>query len=214
MKRLLCCFLAGSCLLCYGQKRNLKPRIVYKKSISFSPFALVAVDGTMSIGGEYRVKENKALLLDAGYIFYSYYLANNEKASGFTFRPAFRYYYGKRIQSYWQAQLLYKQVMYRQNDWLGKDCVNEVPSYYQFQKFKYRKQVAGLNVMAGEVMRLSDRFFLDVYAGLGIRMKLHKVIDVDYSCYRTNSGDVPDIYKPKMVTISVPVNLKIIFKLE
>jgi hypothetical protein len=214
MKTFLWCFCLLTGLSMHGQQKAIKPKIEYKQSLIISPFVLLDVDQTILIGSEYRFKEQWAVVTDAGYTFSSYYISNTKHTSGFTIRPAIRKYYGKRNELYWQAQLLYKYVTYTQNDWLGKDCVQEVPTYEQYQEFKFRKKVYGLNIMTGEIMPLSQKLFFEIYAGFGVRFKRHLVVNEPNSCYRTNSVNGPISYDAKSTTLSLPISMRLFYKLR
>jgi hypothetical protein len=214
MKTFLWCLCSFLCLAGYGQHRMPKPKIMYKKTIIFSPFALVDLDQTILPGGEYRFSQRWSVVADVGYTFSSYYITNNKNTSGFTVRPAIRRYYGRRNELFWQAQLLYKQVTYLQKDWLDKDCVEGVPTYSQYQEFRFLKKVYGINAMAGEVMPLSNKLYLEVFAGLGMRLKEHDVIGEGNSCYRTNTVGTLNMYRPRTTTISAPISLRLVYRLE
>jgi hypothetical protein len=211
MRYLLCVFyLLFVCLCAAQEKSSFFPN---KKVISFSPLALADIDHAATFGAEYFLNKKTAIVLDAGYIFNSDYLNRGLKnSSGFTFRPAIRLY-GKSGVGYWQNQILYKMVTYNMLDWLGKDCVNDVPAYEQLQNFKYRKQVFGLNTMLGRTFRLfSDRWYFDAYAGLGIRSKVHHVIKQPNSCYNLPLRGFININEDN-IKPSIPLGFKIGFVL-
>ena len=197
-----------------GQAKKAKPSIFYKHTLSIAPLALLDFDNTLLLSAEHRFNRRWAINTDFGYTFATYYLTNVDHTTGFTVRPAARMYFGKRSELFWQAQVLYKQVNYTITDWLGKECVNNVPAYEQFQQFKFRKRVAGLNVMTGEVMPLSSRLFFEISAGLGVRQKIQKVVGEENSCYKTNTAEFPNLYRAKMTTISAPISLRLVYKID
>ena len=213
MKKIFLLLFAGAALGAAAQQA--KPPIVYKQAISFNPLALADFDHTLMFTGEYRVKENIALLADVGYIFASDYLNQIQKTSGINIRPAVRWYYGKRNKGYLQLQGFYKQANYTLQDWVGKDCVDDVPTYEEFTQFGYRKKVAGLNFIIGGVLPLSPshKWLLDLYGGLGFRYKTHNLVDVT-GCYETGQGWFSELYNDDITTLSVPVGVRLTYVLR
>lgn len=213
MKILLTLLLAAATLSLSAQKN--KPLVVYKKAISLSPLALADIDHTVLLTGEYRLKPNLALLADAGYIFASDYRSNIKKTTGFNIRPSVRMYHGKRNKGYLQAQAFYKMVDYTITDWIGKDCVDGVPAYEKLEDFTYRKNVMGFNIIAGGLLPLSPshKWLIDLYGGLGIRVKNHKVVNEPDGCYELNNGGFFN-FEMNGTTISVPLGLRITHVLQ
>jgi len=211
MKSILLGLLFCVPFLLHAQRKPLD----YKMAVSFNPSLLIGSDYTVMLGAEYRVKEKIGLLLDAGYIFHSsYFEANKIKgASGFNLRPAVRWY-GRKGKEFLQLQLFYKHVDYNIYDWLGKNCVNEVPAYEQLQNFIYRKKAVTLNFIVGEMYRLSDDLYIEIYAGLGTKFKSQGPTEPN-SCYRNEGGDVGfNMYNEKSVTPNVPMGFKLVYLLK
>lgn len=181
-----------------------------KASISISPLALADVDNGIMLGGEYRFNARYAVVLDASYLFQSYYISRPENVSGFTVRPAFRFYPNRtENNSFVQVQAFYKQVDYRFYGWLDKGLVNNVPTYSQLQNFTYKKDVWGVNFMGGYKESVgAGRFYLELAGGVGIRMKQQGVTEPN-SRFREQQSF--GIYREKMTTFSLPCNIKLVY---
>lgn len=193
-----------------------KPPVVYQKAISMSPLALADVDHTLLLTGEYRFNSKLALVTDVGYIFASDYISETKRTWGFNIRPSLRMYHGKRNKGYLQAQAFYKMATYTLHDWVGKDCVNGVPAYEQEMDFDYRKKVVGFNIIAGTLLPLSrdNKWFIDLYGGLGFRHKTHRMVNEANGCYNLNSGSFLDLYNDEMTTLSLPMGVRITYVLQ
>lgn len=214
MKKILLSLSLIACLSATAQKN--KPPVIYKKAISISPFALADLDHTLLLTGEYRFSPKLGLVTDVGYIFASEYISDIKTTWGFNIRPSLRMYYGKRNKAYVQAQAFYKMANYTLNDWIGKDCVNDVPAYEERKDFDYRKNVVGFNVITGGVLPLSKshQWLIDLYGGLGIRYKTHKMINEPNSCYNLNNGFLSELYNDEITTISIPMGVRLTYVLR
>lgn len=211
MRYLLTAFSCFYIVLVSAQKTTKS--FEHKAAISISPIALADVDNGIMLGGEYRFNSRFAVAMDASYIFQSYYLNEPEQVSGFTVRPAFRFYTGRGERNeFIQVQAFYKQVDYQFYGWLDKNLVNNVPSYSQLQDYNFRKEVWGINLMAGFLEPLSlGRFYLDFTGGIGFRVKRQGVTEPNSSIrQQRNVG----IYKDKMTTLSLPMNIKLAYALS
>ena len=200
----------------YSQKMSLQAK---DKLIRINVSGLLdPIETNFSGGLEYRLKDNLAVSLDAGYIFYSnYYQARNGNSSGFLLRPAIRYYTDTYNRFYIEAELHFKTVTTKLTDWLGKDCVNNVMTYEELTNFKMRKNVIGLNLKIGHQIKLSknDRLWLEPYLGLGIKQRNEFILNEPTSCYRfggifNRRNTVSNI---KEVQGSIPVGLRFMIKI-
>lgn len=140
------------------------------------------LEPNVSIGAEYRIKENFSVSLDAGYLFYSqfYSSVDNQNATGFIVRPAVRYYPDSKRRFFIEGEFHFKQVTYQLTDWLQRDLSsNGVPSYQEYTDFKLRKQVFGFNAKLGYVLPLSkdNKIWLEPYWGIGIKLKKLFLLD-------------------------------------
>src|SRR5215218_2788993 len=151
-----------TCMVLCSAAQHIRSPFDFKTALSFNPTVLLATDQTAMLGAEHRLNNRLSLVLDAGYIFHSYYFQDNvpNSTSGFTVRPAVKYYGKRNPHTSFLFQIAYKQVNYKITDWLGKACVAGIPSYEQLQEFTYRKKVLSFNMMAGQLYRLSDRILV------------------------------------------------------
>lgn len=161
----------------------------YVSGFTFSPLALAQIDNTLMLGAEHEINYRFHLTLEGGWIFHSsYFGAGNDvsrNASGFIFRPGAKLFFSSLKQGYFQPQFFYKQVTHTMYDWLEKDVVNGTPSYQQLQEFKFRRKVHGYHGIFGVLRPIghNERFYMDVYAGLGVRYKWTKVVGEKNSRY-------------------------------
>lgn len=200
----------------YSQKMSLQAKV---KLIRINVSGLLdPIETNFSGGLEYRLKDNLAVSLDAGYIFYSnYYQARNGNSSGFLLRPAIRYYTDTYNRFYIEAELHFKTVTTKLTDWLGKDCVNNVMTYEELTNFKMRKNVKGLNLKIGHQIKLSknDRLWLEPYLGLGIKQRNEFILNEPTSCYRFGGifNRRNTVSNVKEVQGSIPVGLRFMIKI-
>ncbi len=184
---------------------------------SFNPSLLVGPDYTVMFGVEQRLKSKLALVLDAGYIFQSSFFQGEhvlKGVSGFNLRPGVKLYTKENKRFYWQMQVFYKQVNYKIYDWLGKSCVNEIPTYEQLQNFTYRKQTVSINVMVGTLFRISDAILLELYEGLGIKFKNQQPTEAT-ACYRNNErGIFLNFFRENSVTPNLAIGIKLLVRLK
>jgi len=188
----------------------------YGTAISFNPTVLIGTDYTVMLGAEHRLKNNLAVVLDAGYVFHSAYFNRDviKSTSGFSVRPGIKIYTKENKRFYLQLGVFYKQVDYKIYDWLGKDCVNEIPTYEQLQNFTYRKKSVSFNVMGGWNFRISDIILLELYTGMGVKIKNQKPTE-EGSCYRNNDPvGFGNIFTEHLVTPSLPFGIKILVPIK
>lgn len=183
----------------------------YKIAINISPLAMADVDNGLMLGAEYRFNPRIALLVDASYLFDSYYFSQPKHVSGFTIRPTLRHY-TKAKKVFVQLQGFYKQVDYTLHGWLDKNLVNNVPSYSQLQDFDYRKKVWGINFMGGVLKSISsDRFYLDIAGGLGFRFKEQGVTEPNS---RMRQWAVIGDFNDRITTLSLPLSVKLAYRFQ
>jgi hypothetical protein len=188
----------------------------FKTALSFNPVVLVATDNTAMVGAEHRLSNRFSAVLDAGYIFGSFYfLANVQKgASGFAVRPAIKYYVNNKHRKFIQLQAPYKQVTYKIEDWLGKGCVLGVPSYEKWQRFTYHKKVLSFNTLFGKLYRVNNVLMLELYGGIGVTIKDQGPTE-EATCYRNNEVGFPvSRFREHSVTSNFPVGIKLLIALK
>jgi hypothetical protein len=126
-------------------------------------------DHNLSFGIEHRLSSRWAVSVDGAWIFYSKYFVQTENTSGIIIRPALRRYFGRSRKFFVEAEFHYKDVFYRIEDWLGRDCVDDVPTYEEYTSFLYRKRVWGGRIKAGIQFRMSRNYkwWMECYSGIG-----------------------------------------------
>lgn len=188
-------------------------------AITFSPLALAQIDYTLLAGAEYRLKPRLHLAADAGYIFSSSYLEQGDskmrQATGFIFRPGLKYFPSAKENYYVHAQIFYKQVTHSIYDWLDKAVVNGVPTYQQLQDFRYRRKVIGFNAIFGFILPFanSNRLFVDMYLGAGVRQKTFEVVGEKTSRYNNRGWGLWREGQESSVVPSLPMGLRLYLKL-
>src|SRR5688572_30341313 len=104
--------------------------------LRWNPAGLIDLyDGNANLGCEIRLNQRWAGTFDAGYIFYSEYFGRAELVKGILLRPGIRRYMGKYHDLFFDLQFHYKRVTYHIDDWLGKNMVNDVPTYEEYKRF-------------------------------------------------------------------------------
>jgi hypothetical protein len=218
MKKLFLLFL--TCLSITVHAQHLKSAIDYRFAIHYNPFSLLQVDYTFLPGVEFRAGPKTSIVTEAGYIFSSDYLGSaaqkGRRASGFIIRPSARFYLNDRNSFYLQPQVFYKLVTHRLYDWLGKDCVNEVPAFEELTDFRYRREIYGFNTTAGILVPLSKsaNSYLDFYFGLGIRHKSVRIVNEPRSCYDRRGIFFGNGNNDEGTYPSVPLGIKLVFVLK
>ena len=145
-----------------------------KLTLRWNPLGILAVwDQNLSLGLEKQFSGQASYGTDVAYIFYSSYLSESDRSSGFMFRPFVRYYFRENGRDFVETELQYKRVAYEITDWIGKDVVNGVPAYEEHMTFDYIKHVYGFHIKVGTQTRLSadERWRVEWYTGLGYRWK-------------------------------------------
>ncbi|MFM2362235.1 MAG: hypothetical protein RLZZ316_1137 [Bacteroidota bacterium] len=173
------CFIM-CCLLSHAQFNTSTPTdtvFTTPWKLHFNPLALADIgDPNISGGIEYR-NNNKALHLDAGYIFTSVYHTSKRAAQpyGYYFRPAYRKYNktSSTKSNFWELRGGIKQVWYTITDWVDKDLVNGVPAYQSYETFTLKKIVLNANFIAGtqHLLNTKGKTIIEYYVGCGLRYK-------------------------------------------
>jgi hypothetical protein len=213
MKTFFTLALASMAFMANAQSSN--PEFRFKTALSFNPTVLLATDYTVMLGAEHRLPHYLALVLDAGYIFGSYYFNDNVQKGvrGFAVRPGLKLY-NRSEKGFFQFQVAYKQVDYTLEDWLGKGCVNKTPAYEKLQEFTYRKKALSFNVLAGELFRISDAVFVELYGGAGVKFKFQRPTE-EATCYRDNeTGFGFNTFEEKYITANVPLGVKLLVAIK
>ena len=204
--------IAFNATVCIAQKKE--KYILPKGSwlFRFNPTGMIdPVETNFSVGGEYRFHSNWSVSADAAWIFYSSYFGAKH-TNGFIFRPAIRYYIPHTDGMFVETELHYKYVSYRIEDWLGKNCVNGVPSYEEFTRFSYLKQAWGFHIKTGYQERIGrdKRFWMEAYLGIGPRWRSFKVKDEPNSCY-THAGDASLNIINNNLSVAIPMGIRLMY---
>lgn len=143
---------------------------------------LDVVDQNLSTGIEYRFRPQWSTGSDVAWIFNSRYFYEGKSANGFLVRPFIRYYPRKNGVGFLEAELHYKFVSYKIEDWVGRNPVNGVPSYQEFARFNYNKDAIGIHFKGGTQVDLSrdKRLRLEFIFGIGVRWKWQGAKNVVY----------------------------------
>lgn len=198
----------------YGQSKSKAYIEDETFSVRFNILGLADfIDQNVSFGGEYRFNTNWAAGTDLAYIFNSNYIQNIEQTSGLILRPFVKFYPDNFRDTYFEANLHYKNANYKLMDWLDKDVENGVPAYQEYTAFTYNKRVIGLDVKIGYITDLSanGRLKMDIYGGIGYRYKKQGVNDGVYTIQRRSLWVIEE---PESSTLSLPlgVRLRYLFK--
>jgi hypothetical protein len=190
--------------------------------LRFNPVGLAdLLDGNFTVGGEYRFNNTWSATMDAGFIFYSLYMSRSKKATGILLRPGVRKYAGKNKDYFFDLQFHYKEVMYRVNDWIQRDVINEASAYSQLTTFRFRKQVYGVHLMAGgkEFLTKDHRLFLEIVVGFGIHYKVtgayheeNSRIEDPFALTINRAGNMKT--PARAVVPALPMTLRLVYKLR
>ena len=212
MRYFLLLFFAG-CSLCPAAQ-NRSRNFGFNTAVSVNPFMLIGEDITFMVGAEQQLKDKLSVVMDVGYVFQSEYFNGMDVmkgVSGFNLRPGIKFYTKETKRSYLMAQLFYKQVGYKVYDFLGKDCVNGVPTFEQLQDFTYRKRTISMNFIAGKYYHLSDMLLFELYGGIGVKSKNQKPTEKN-SCYCNNDrGIIFSKFQEQITMPNFPVGFKLVY---
>lgn len=196
-------------------QKNIGVLLQPKTSLRFNILGLAdPIDENLSFGIEHRFRSKWSVGTDVGWVFNTTYIGNSKGVNGIIARPFLRYYPEHR-NSFWEAELHYKYVSYKIEDWLGRIPINNVPTYQEFTTFNLQKYAAGIHVKWGFQSNLSrdKKFKFEFVSGLGIRFKWHKVLDGIYTTGRSiiNINNItPETY----IGAVVPVTLRLIYVIK
>lgn len=188
-----------------------------KWALRANPMGLADVlDGNLSVGMERYLNSRWSLTTDLSFIFYSAYLPTNRRALGYIIKPALRFYTSSERSLFMEISFFYKRCGYKVKDWLGKDCVNDVPAYEKYETFIFSKRVTGINVQAGWRRDLTRNklWRMELYIGLGIRRKWQDVRGDPMDCYQTNSVFNTEINQTTFIGGSLPHGLRVIYTIQ
>lgn len=162
----------------------------YDWALRINPLGLIDVfDHHLNVGVEKVLNSYWSVALEASGYFASQYYADARRTSGYMVKPSIRFYADKEKFFFLEVEPFYKQVNYRMEDWLGKESVEGIPSYFEFTEFVLQKKVVGGHLKAGIQTNLTrDRnWWIEFTLGAGIRSK-KRGIKGDPRAVFNNSG--------------------------
>ena len=81
----------------------------------------------------------------------------------------------------------YKNVVYKVEDWIGRDITNGVAAYEEFSTYNFKKRVLGINLVIGNKWSLNKKtnnINLEPYVGFGLRVKKQNSDNITFSFNR------------------------------
>src|SRR5688572_31195340 len=112
----------------HAQEEDEAVRIRTDRFLRFNFLGMVdPLDHNFTVGFEQPLSNHLAVAMDAGWIFHSQYFTNATSSNGILLRPAIRWYPRAEGRGFLEAELHYKMVSYKLEDWIGRDCDNNVP---------------------------------------------------------------------------------------
>ena len=145
--------------------------------IKFSPLALFDGDNTVQFGVEVPIRNTRfSLQEDLGYgtsDFSIWYSGSVDRPSKSTFKSRtqlrYNYYGGAHFKAYVAGEFMYKRVLYRENEWVGMDCVYGDCGYFQNMPVRIERTVSAYHPRLGWQFYFSSRLTLDLFLGVGLR---------------------------------------------
>lgn len=186
-------------------------------AIRFNITGLVDVfDMNLTFGAEKKLTNNLSVAVDAGWIFFSQRFEETKSTNGLLLRPSVRFYPGKKL-FYIEGELHIKHVIYRMEDWIGREAVNGVPAYEQFATFKLRKDVIGPHIKAGRMVAIfqNPRLMLDFYLGVGVHFRRYKIPGQPAnSTYRVQSDFNRIVVGETKQQFALPAGVRMVYRFE
>lgn len=184
--------------------------------IRFNPLGLIDVnDLNLSIGVEKRFSAKSSVAFDFAYLIYDVKFRDQGKTRGIMLRPAYRLFTGESF-FFIEGELHYKLVTHRIIDWVGRGVVNNVPSYFEYTRFRLRKEVFGVHLKAGRQYNVSEKIWLEVYLGIGIHFRQYRIANHPDWQYDLG-GDFPrqgSVMGKTDVLPAIPAGLRVLYRLS
>ena len=147
--------------------------------LKWSPLSLYDFDNTFQLGVEVPLPDSRfTIQQDIGYgqanfnVWYMGRNSNRPDKSTIKARTQFRFYFleRSRFRAYVAGEYLYKRVVNRKQDWIGRDCaVSGGCSFFENMYVRQGRFVNALHAKAGWHFYFSNRISLDVFTGFGLR---------------------------------------------
>lgn len=214
MRFLIMFILQASLLFRAAAQENPEPYSDYNWALRSNPLGLADfLDHNINLGTEFRFHKKWSFSTDLAYIFYSRFYNQSKGASGYMVKPAIRYYAVNRARLFFEWDIFYKHVGYKMEDWIGKNCVNGVPTFDMNTLFVLQKKVVGTNIKIGKQFNISEdkRLKAEVYLGLGIRHRWSSIKNDPNACFR-NGGLFGDEFINGPITLpGLPAGIRFIY---
>lgn len=146
--------------------------------IKFSPLPLFDLDNTVQFGVEIPLgTKGLSLQQDLGYGneamngWYEDQNAGPDDKQTFKSRTNLRYYYfqRKRVRGYVGGEVMLKQVLYRDTQWVGMDCADGSCNFREERDLKIVRHAAAGHVKFGWQFYFDSRMTIDLFTGIGFR---------------------------------------------
>lgn len=147
--------------------------------VKYSPLPMFDLDNTVQFGVEIPLGKGEfALQQDLGYgnsSFNGWYKNESRRPDKdiFKSRTHFKWYFmeRRRMRAYAGPEVLFKNVVYRENQWVGREC--EAPwgpcGFFQNEQVRVDKNVVAGHARFGWQFISPGRFVFDVFTGVGFR---------------------------------------------
>jgi len=143
---------------------------VEKWVIKFAPYSLADIDGTVQGAVEYVINPSFSIQQELGYGRFAFWAVDNQPRiprTVFRARTELRWYLSRYEQNpegfYLALEAFYKYVS------MARDEEVNMGSYFQKLEYQRIKNVVGGHFKVGWQVRLSDRWLIDLYTGVGVR---------------------------------------------
>jgi hypothetical protein len=160
----------------------------YKLAIRMMPISLIdIIQPSVTVGAEYKINQRNAVAIDiSGLIPYASVNTGLAQNKGFILKPSFRYYFPKKkisqSNTFIEPDFFWKRQFNEKSEWVAVYGSNGNIDYNIRKDFTELKEVVGGNIKIGIQQKLfTDNFFIEVYAGVGIRTGIKKVWNSDNS---------------------------------
>ncbi|CAG5074556.1 hypothetical protein DYBT9623_05243 [Dyadobacter sp. CECT 9623] len=146
--------------------------------IKYSPLPMFDFDNTIQVGVEIPLgKSGVTLQQDLGFgrsTFSAWYTESTNVPDKTTYksRTTLRYYYftKRRVRGYFGGEFMFKQVVYRQNQWVGMDCSGFGGcGYFENKDVRIARVVGAGHGKIGWQFYFPSRLTMDLFAGMGMR---------------------------------------------
>jgi hypothetical protein len=190
-------------------------------TLRLSPFSLLEGDGNIMLGAGYQFHRRWAVSFDPAYIFWRPYQGlveeNPGKSSGIKLRGDIRYLFDRskpgRFSSFIGPEFHYKYVESKKSEDFGINCIGGQCDYYQREEYKEIKTEIGGSVKVGTLVRLSTRWNLELYGGVGVKFFAFSEADIPLGGTFLNRPNQNPFFNTdrKPVQVMVPIGAKFTF---